>query len=137
MLSLCVSCGILIGLVLLLFRFLSLATLPPRILADRQSKVTRKYGEAYVELSTDHGFLALNFFSWFLFRRLMIAIAMTFFADLTLLKLGICLGLTAMELGILLGFRPFKLRVDQAFNIWNAVALLVVYALFIPMMAVG
>lgn len=63
-------------------------------LSDATSTVKNLYGEVYEGLHLQRGFIALNYFTWFLFRRFLIAICLVFFSFLPLLQLSLHIALS-------------------------------------------
>lgn len=78
-------------------------------------------------------FLASNYFTWFLFRRMIIIVTLLYFLNNPLVQITIHLLLAVVDLVILLKARPFLQKVDQCFNILNSLFLLGLYIVVILM----
>ena len=80
---------------------------PPHVLEDKRSSLFQTYGEVFSPLRVKAGFLALNYFSWFLFRRLIIIVLLLFLNEYPLIPLIGHILLALFEVLLLALRRPF------------------------------
>ena len=98
-------------------------------LQDKSAPVHKLYSEVYEGLELQKGFIALNYFTWFLFRRFLLSLCIVFFFFAPLLQLGLHIFLCLLELVLLLKFRTFKRLRDVRMLIFNTLSLLLFYIL--------
>lgn len=101
----------------------------PHELVDSRSRVASLFSEAYSRLHVNKGFLALNFFSWFLFRRFTIVMAIILLKIYPFTQIVIHIALAVLDLLILSLWKPFASKFDLVFNLINSTALLLFYGL--------
>ena len=118
--------GILVGAMLI-----RITAYPASDLTDSDSIISRRYKEVYSMLNVKRSFMASNYFTWFLFRRMIIIVTLLFLFKYPLLQILLHIALSVIDLIILLRAKPFLLRMDQCFNIFNSVFLLALYFLVI------
>ena len=114
-------------MILLVIKLQNATVYHPSVLLNSQSSVFKRYSEVYRPLRVKAGFLALNYYSWFLYRRVFIVAILLLLnaSPLTQLLLHILLGL--IEVFLLLCHWPFVDRVDQMFSVINAFFVLSIY----------
>lgn len=98
-------------------------------LTDKTSSVNLKYREAYDGLALKKGFIASNYFTWFLFRRFLLSLVLVCFISVPLFQISLHLFLGLVELCILIKHRPFSSRSQGNVFIINEITLLVLYGL--------
>ena len=107
----------------------------PHELVDSRSRVASLFSEAYSRLHVNKGFLALNFYSWFLFRRFLVVMTIIFFHHYPLTQIIFHIMFGLLDLIFFVRFKPFKSKLDIGFNIWGALFLLSMYSLLFPLYA--
>ncbi len=110
-------------------KFMNITAHPSYELKDKRSAVSRRFGEAYNMLNLKGGFIASNYFTWFLFRRLLIICIVLYLVALPMIQISLHLLLAVIDLFILIRYRPFVFKLDMIFNILNSCFLLFMYIL--------
>ena len=75
----------------------------------------------------DGGFYPLQYFSWFVIRRLVLIVVILFFVRVPLVQIILHILLAILDLVFLCVCKPFRERIDLLFNMFNTVALIALY----------
>ena len=127
LLSFCLASLTFVALILLLIKLQNATGHPAYVLEDRRSSIFRRYSEVYRPLKVKATFLGLNYFSWFLFRRLLVVGVLLFLHSWPLVQLMIHLLLAVIEVWILVSRRPFIGKCDNFFSLCNGLFILGIY----------